>query len=254
MTTERKIALITGGSRGLGRNSAIHLAAKGIDTILTYRADKAAADETVAKIGKAGGTAVALQLDTAEVSGFDDFASRLAAALKRTWGRDRFDFLVNNAGSGVFKPFAETTEADFDAMLNVHLKGVFFLTQKLAPMIADGGRILNISSGLTRFALPGFAAYATMKGGIEVLTTYLAKELAERQITVNVLAPGAIETDFGGGMVRDNAEVNAYIASTIALGRVGQPDDIGGAVSSYLAGDFGWMTAQRLEVSGGQLI
>lgn len=254
MTTERKIALITGGSRGLGRNSAIHLAAKGIDTILTYRTDKAAADEAVAEIGKAGGTAVALQLDTAEVGGFDDFTSRLAVALKQTWDREQIDFLVNNAGSGVFKPFAETTEADFDAMLNVHLKGVFFLTQKLAPMIADGGRILNISSGLTRFALPGFAAYATMKGGIEVLTTYLAKELAERQITVNVLAPGAIETDFGGGMVRDNAEMNAYIASTIALGRVGQPDDIGGAVSSYLAGDFGWMTAQRIEVSGGQLI
>lgn len=254
MTTDRKIALITGGSRGLGRNSAIHLAAKGIDTILTYRTDKAAADETVAEIAKAGGTAIALQLDTAEIGGFDDFASRLTAALKQTWGREQIDFLVNNAGSGVFKSFAETTESDFDAMLNVHLKGVFFLTQKLAPMIADGGRILNISSGLTRFALPGFAAYATMKGGIEVLTTYLAKELAERQITVNVLAPGAIETDFGGGMVRDNAEMNAHIASTIALGRVGQPDDIGGAVSSYLAGDFGWMTAQRIEVSGGQLI
>ncbi len=252
MTDTRKIALITGGSRGLGRSTALHLARKGIDTVLTWHSNKADADSVVAEVEAHGGKAVALQLDTSDTGGFADFAERLKTALKDTWGRDSIDFLVNNAGTGVFKSFAETTEDEFDQLVNIHLKGVFFLTQRLLPLIEDGGRIVNISSGLARFALPGYAAYGAMKGAIEVLTRYQAKELGDRRITVNAVAPGAIETDFGGGVVRDNADINRHIAAATAMGRVGLPDDIGGAISSLLAGDFGWMTAQRIEVSGGQ--
>ncbi|WP_346910318.1 SDR family oxidoreductase [uncultured Roseibium sp.] len=252
MTDTRKIALITGGSRGLGRNTVVHLARKGIDTVLTYHSGKTDADSVAAEVAALGGKAVALQLDTSDTSGFTAFAERLKTALKDTCGRDSIDFLVNNAGIGVFKPFAETTEDEFDRLVNIHLKGVFFLTQRLLPLIEDGGRIVNISSGLARFALPGYAAYGAMKGAIEVLTRYQAKELGGRRITVNAVAPGAIETDFGGGVVRDNADLNRHIAAATAMGRVGLPDDIGGAISSLLAGDFGWMTAQRIEVSGGQ--
>lgn len=252
MTDTRKIALITGGSRGLGRSTTLHLARKGIDTVLTWHSGKADADSAVAEITARGGKAVALQLDTSGTGGFEDFAERLKTVLKETWGRDSFDFLVNNAGTGVFKSFAATTEDEFDQLVNIHLKGVFFLTQRLLPLIEDGGRIVNISSGLARFALPGYAAYAAMKGAIEVLTRYQAKELGDRRITVNAVAPGAIETDFGGGVVRDNSDINRHIADSTAMGRVGLPDDIGGAISSLLAGDFDWMTAQRIEVSGGQ--
>jgi len=176
------------------------------------------------------------------------------AALESNWQRTSFDYLVNNAGSGIHAPFAETTEAQFDLMMNIHLKGTFFLTQSLLPLIADGGRILNVSSGLARFSLPGYAAYASMKGAIEVLTRYLAKELGERGIAVNVIAPGAIATDFGGGAVRDNPDINAFIASQTALGRVGQPDDIGGAIAALLSVDCRWVNAQRIEVSGGVYI
>lgn len=252
MTTEPKIAVITGGSRGLGRNTALHLARKGVDVVLTWRSRRDEAEAAVAEIEKLGRRAVALQLDTMETSSFGDFAERLAASLQETWSRDSFDFLVNNAGTGVYKSFEETTEDDFDHLAAIHLKGVFFLTQRLLPMIADGGRIVTLSSGLARFALPGFAAYATMKGGIEVLTRYLAKELAPRGITVNCVAPGAVETDFGGGAVRDNPEMNRHVAETTAMGRAGLPDDLGGAMASLLVGDFTWMTAQRIEVSGGQ--
>jgi NAD(P)-dependent dehydrogenase (short-subunit alcohol dehydrogenase family) len=248
------IALITGGSRGLGRNAALHLAKQGVGIVLTYQSNAKAAEETVSEIAAEGGTAIALPLDTAKVASFADFAEKLRQALQEKWQRTRFDYLVNNAGYGVHKPFAETTEEDFDGLVNVHLKGVFFLTQTLLPLIEDGGKILNVSTGLARFALPGYSAYATMKGGIEVLTRYLARELGPRGIAVNAIAPGAIETDFGGGLVRDMPEVNKMIASTTAMGRVGRPDDIGGAVAAILSGGTGWITGQRIEVSGGQNI
>lgn len=249
-----QIALITGGSRGLGRATALHLARQGIDVVLTYRSNAAAADDTVADIGQAGGTAVALQLDTADTSRFDKFADQLADVLRSTWNRDTFDYLVNNAGIGVNSPFAQTTEEDVDALIAVHIKGVYFLTQGLLPLLADGGRIVNVSSGLARFALPGFSAYGMAKGAIEVLTRYLALELGPRGIAVNTVAPGAVETDFAGGFVRDNAEANQRVADTVAMGRAGLPDDIGGAVAALLAGDTQWITGQRIEVSGGQNI
>jgi NAD(P)-dependent dehydrogenase (short-subunit alcohol dehydrogenase family) len=253
-STHTPIALITGGSRGLGKSMALTLAARGTDVVLTYRSNQAEAQAVVEAITQQGRRAVALQLDVGKAGSFAAFAEQLRATLKQHWQRDRFDYLVNNAGIGVHASFAETTEAQFDELVNVHLKGVFFLTQALLPLIADGGRILNISSGLARFALPGYSAYAVMKGGIEVLTRYLAKELGERRIAVNTLAPGAIETDFGGGVVRDNKDVNAYVASQTALGRVGLPDDIGGAVAMLLSKESGWINGQRVEASGGMFI
>ncbi|WP_298959540.1 SDR family oxidoreductase [uncultured Roseibium sp.] len=252
MTIGKKIALITGGSRGLGRNMALHLARHGIDSVLTYHSNKVSAEETVAEIETLGQRAVAIKLDTGDISTFTDFHSDLRAALKETWRRDGFDILINNAGTGVHKSFADTTEDEFDHLMNVHVKGVFFLTQELLPMLPDGGRILNISTGLARFTMPGYAAYATMKGAVETLTRYLAKELGPRSIAVNTLAPGAIETDFGGGAVRDVPELNNMIAGMTAMGRAGMPDDIGGAVAAILTGDTAWMTGQRIEVSGGQ--
>ena len=249
-----RIALITGGSRGLGRNAALHLARDGVDVVLTYRSKAAEAQAVVQEIQALGRRAVALQLDVAQSQTFAGFAARLKEVLAQTWQRDRIDALLNNAGAGMYVPFAETTEAQFDDMVAVNLKSVFFLTQTLLPLIADGGRILNVSSGLARFSLPGAVAYATMKGGVEVLTRYMAKELGPRRIAVNVIAPGAIETDFGGGRVRDNKEMNAAIASQTALGRVGLPDDIGAAVAALLRPDNGWMTGQRVEVSGGMFL
>jgi len=252
--TSTPIALVTGGSRGLGRNTALKLAEQGVDVVLTYRTNRAEADSVVSQIRQVGRLAVALPLDVSAVGTFSKFADELRQVLERHWQRDRFNFLVNNAGSGVHASFAETTEAQFDEMVNVQLKGAFFLTQKLLPLIADGGRILNVSSGLTRFAMPGFAAYAAMKGAIEVLTKYQAKELGSRGIAVNVVAPGAIETDFGGGGVRDNPQINGYIASQTALGRVGLPDDIGGVFASLLSPANGWINAQRIEASGGMFL
>ena len=246
-----KIALITGASRGLGRNTAISLARKGVDLIITYHSNRTEAAACVSEIQALGRKAVALRADTSDVRSFDGLVREIGTALRATWGRDTFDFLVNNAGTAVYAPFAETKEADFDQMVNVHLKGVFFLTQKLLPLISDGGRIVNLSSGLARFSTPGYSAYGTMKGAIEVLTRYLANELGPRGITVNVVAPGAIETDFGGGVVRDNAALNKHIASVTALGRVGVPDDIGPMIASLLSEDNRWITAQRIEVSGG---
>jgi NAD(P)-dependent dehydrogenase (short-subunit alcohol dehydrogenase family) len=248
------IALITGGSRGLGRNMALRLAEHGTDVVLTYRSNQAEAEAVVAAITQLGRRAVALQLDVGKVSGFAAFVGQLRKLLQEHWQRDRFDYLVNNAGVGIHASFAETSEAQFDELMNVHLKGAFFLTQALLPLIADGGRILNLSSGLARFALPGYSAYAAMKGAIEVLTRYLAKELGPRRIAVNTLAPGAIETDFGGGKVRDNADLNAFVASQTALGRAGLPEDIGGVVAMLLAKESGWINAQRIEASGGMFI
>lgn len=254
MTSSSKIALITGGSRGLGRATAVHLARAGVDSVLTYQSNRAAAEATVAEITALGRKAVALPLDTGIVASFPAFVAAFQAALTETWGQAYFDFLVNNAGIGIHAPFADTREDDFDRLVNIHLKGVFFLTQALLPVIADGGRIVNLSSGLTGFALPGYAAYAAMKGAVEVLTRYQAKELGARGIAVNTLAPGAIETDFGGGQVRDTPAINAAIAAQTALGRVGLPDDIGGAIASLLTGGTGWITGQRIEVSGGMFL
>lgn len=249
-----RIAIITGGSRGLGRNMAEHLARRGVGIILTYRSGKDEAAQVAAGIEAAGGRAVALALDVGDTAGFAAFAAEARRVLKAKWGRDGFDILVNNAGHGIHAAIAETTEAQFDGLVNVHFKGVFFLTQALLPLLADGGRILNVSSGLARFSLPGYGAYAAMKGAVEVLTRYLAKELGPRRITVNTLAPGAIETDFGGGAVRDNAQLNAMVAAQTALGRVGLPDDIGGAVAALLDAEAGWINGQRIEASGGTLL
>ena len=249
-----KIAIVTGGSRGLGKNTALSLAKKGSDVIITYHSKQAEANEVVKEIEALGQKAVALQLNVADSQSFTGFADQVKGALKQKWNTTHFDFLVNNAGTGVHVSFAETTEAQFDQMANEHLKGVFFLIQKLLPLIADGGRIVNVSSGLTRFALLGYAAYATMKGAIETLTKYLAKELGARGIAVNVVAPGAIETDFGGGAVRDNEQLNNFVASQTALGRVGLPDDIGGVIASLVSEDNRWVNAQRIEASGGMFI
>ena len=246
-----KIALVTGGSRGLGKSISLHLAAKGHDVILTYNSNLDQAKDTVAQVEKAGRKAVALALDVSDHKSFDAFGAEVKNALTENWQRGDFDFLVNNAGIGVHAPFMETTEEQFDRLMNVHFKGIFFLTQRLLPLMADGGSIVNISSGLARFSLPGYSAYGAMKGGVEVLSRYLAKELGPRRITVNVVAPGAIETDFGGGTVRDNPEVNQFIAGQTALGRVGLPDDIGGAVAALLSEDGRWINGQRIEVSGG---
>lgn len=250
----RKIAIVTGGSRGLGRNAIEKLAKKGVDVIFTYRSQIDAAKAVVQTVEASGGKAVALALNTGETGSFDAFVAEVKTQLQQVWQRETFDFLVNNAGVGLHEAFTDTTEEQFDLMMNVHLKGPFFLTQKLLPLMADGGRILNISSGLARFALPGSSAYAIMKGAIEVLTRYQAKELGARGITANVLAPGAIETDFSGGMVRDNPQVNQIVSANTALGRAGLPDDIGGMVALMLSDEAGWMNAQRVEASGGMFI
>ena len=250
----RKIALITGGSRGLGKHTALALAAQGCDLILTYQQNRDAADEVVSAVRASGAQAVALPLDVGRSQDFAAFAARVAEVLPQQFGRTQFDFLVNNAGIGIHAAFADTSEAQFDQLMQIHLKGPFFLTQALLPLLADGGRIVNLSSGLARFALPGFAAYAMMKGGIEVMTRYLAKELGARGIAVNTVAPGAIATDFGNGSVRDNPELNRFVAIQTALGRVGEADDIGGAIAALLSDGSRWVNAQRIEVSGGMML
>lgn len=246
-----KIALVTGGSRGLGKNMALSLAQKGLDVVLTYHSKKAEAEDVVAEIEKLGQKAVALQLNVAEVSSFDSFFQNVKTALQNTFGTDKIDFLINNAGVGVYESFTKTTEAQFDDMVNIHFKGAFFLTQKALDVLNDGGGIVNISSGLARFSYAGYAAYASMKGAIETLTKYQAQELGARKIRVNIVAPGAIETDFGGGAVRDNEQLNQQIASMTALGRVGLPDDIGTVVAFLCTDDSKWVNGQRIEVAGG---
>ena len=245
------LALVTGGSRGLGRSMALHLADRGVDVILTYQKKSDEAERVVAAIREKGRKAVALRLDVGDTKSFAAFAASVKACLRETWKRDDLDALVNNAGAGNYAPFVETTEAQFDEMMRTHLKGTFFLTQTLLPLVADGGRIVNVSSGLARFSLPGYAAYAMMKGGIEVLTRYLATELGARGISVNTLAPGATATDFGGGAVRDNAQLNGMIAGQTALGRVGVADDIGGILALLLAPESRWINGQRIEAAGG---
>jgi NAD(P)-dependent dehydrogenase (short-subunit alcohol dehydrogenase family) len=248
--TTSKVAVITGGSRGLGRNTAVNLARRGVDLIFTYRSNQAQAEDLIREIEGIGRKAAAFRLDTGDIRSFDGFAAEVRKTLQ-LWGRDRFDYLVNNAGHSLHKPFEQTTEAEFDGIVNVHFKGVYFLTQKLLPLLNDGGRIVNLSSGLARFALPGTSVYGAAKGAIEVLTRYLAKELGPRRITVNVVAPGAIATDFSDGRVRDNPEYNKRVADMTALGRAGVPDDIGPMIAALLSDENRWVNAQRIEVSGG---
>lgn len=249
-----KIALVTGGSRGLGKNMALNLAKKGLNVILTYHTQQAEAESVVAEIAALGQQAVALPLDATNVGTFGGFFEQVKNALRDTFDTDRFDFLINNAGTGLYAAYAETTEQQFDELLNIHLKGPFFLTQQALPLLNDGGGIINISSGLTRITYPGSSAYASLKTAMETLTKYQAKELASRRIRANIVAPGAIETDFGGGRTRDNKEINAHIASLTALGRVGLPDDVGPVVAFLCTPEAGWIDAQRIEVSGGQAI
>ena len=248
----QQVAVVTGASRGLGRSMTVHLAAAGVGVIGTYNSAKDQADEVVEQVRAAGGTAVMLQLDVADTGRFADFATRVQQALRETFDREDFDFLVNNAGIGINAAFTETTEEQFDELLRIHLKAPYFLTQRLLPSMVDGGRILNLSSGLARFTGPGYSAYAAAKGAVEVLTRYQAKELGARQIRANVLVPGAIATDFGGGAVRDVQAVNEAVSAAIALGRPGEADEIGAAVPAILSDAFGWANGTRIELSGGQ--
>ena len=245
-----KIAIITGGSRGLGRNTALNLARRGVDVLFTYRARQAEAEQLVREIEQMGRKARAFRLDTGDVGAFDGFVAEVRKTLAE-WGAEGFDYLVNNAGNSLHRPFAQTTEAEFDGIVNVHFKGVYFLTQKLLPLLKDGGRIVNVSSGLARFSMPGTSAYGAAKGAVEVLTRYLARELGGRGITVNVVAPGAVETDFSDGRVRDNPELNKRVAEMTALGRAGVPDDIGPMIAALLSEENRWVNGQRIEVSGG---
>jgi len=251
---KNKVALITGGSRGLGKNMAIAIAKKGIDVIITYNSNKEAAGNVVTEIEALGQKAFALQLDTSNIQSFDDFIKQVTQYLEENTGSSNLDFLINNAGTALYALAKDTTEEQLDAIFNIHYKGVFFLTQKALPIINDGGGIINISSGLARMAYPGSSVYASMKAAVETLTRYLAKELGSRKIRVNAVAPGAIETDFGGGRTRDNKEINAQIAGITALGRVGLPDDIGGVVAFLCTEDAYWINGQRIEVSGGQAL
>ena len=246
-----KIALVTGGSRGLGKNMALRLAEKGNDVIITYHSKKEEANAVVAEIESKGQKAAALQLDVAQLKTFDDFLQQVSQTLKEKWNTDKFDMLINNAGTGATIPFANVTEENFDDLLNIHFKGVYFLTQKSLLLMNDNGSIINISSGTTRFCNPGYSVYASMKGAIEVFTRYLAKELGPRRIRVNVLAPGAIETDFNNATIRNNPQVKAMIASNTSLGRVGEAKDIGGIVVFLCSDDAYWVNGQRIEASGG---
>ncbi|MGC4057026.1 MAG: SDR family oxidoreductase [Chitinophagaceae bacterium] len=251
---QNKIALVTGGSRGLGKDMALRLAEKGIDVMITYNSRQDEAGKVVSAIQAMGRRAAAFQLDAGNTATFDVMLQQAGAWLEAQYGTAHFDFLINNAGTALYTPFAETTEEAFDTIMNIHLKGVYFLTQKALAYLNDGGRIINISSGLARFAFPGSSAYGAMKGAVEVLTRYMAKELGTRGIAANVVAPGAIETDFGGGRVRDNKEMNAQIAGLTALGRVGLPEDIGGVVAFLCSEEGRWINGQRIEVSGGMML
>lgn len=245
-----KIALITGGSRGLGKEAALKLADKGNDVILTYQNKKAEAEQVVAEIITKGQKGVALQLDVSKTTGFNDFISNVSQVLQSNWNADKFHFLINNAGVDRYSLFADTTEEDFDTLFNIHLKGVYFLTQKALPLIADGGRVINISTGLARFATPGYSAYAAMKGAIEVFTRYLAKEVGARGIRANVIAPGITKTDFTKAALSHEG-LEEFMSTQTALGRVGVPEDIAGVIAFLCSEDARWVNAQRIEASGG---
>ncbi|WP_421416916.1 SDR family NAD(P)-dependent oxidoreductase [Serratia plymuthica] len=248
------IALITGASRGLGRNMALHLAKRGVHIIGTYRSGAAEAEMLKKEIEAQGGKAAMLPLDITDTASYPAFSNAVTETLRADFGRERFDFLVNNAGNGLFSNFVDATEEQFASLVATHLRGPIFLTQKLLPLVEDGGRILNVSSGFVRFTLPGYSVYAAVKAAVEVLTRYMAVELGARQIRVNAIAPGAIATDFGGGAVRDNKDVNAWVAQGIALGRVGLPGDVGGAVAAILSDDMAWANGTTFDISGGQLL
>ncbi|MPS64251.1 MULTISPECIES: SDR family oxidoreductase [unclassified Chryseobacterium] len=251
METRTKIALVTGGSRGLGKNSALKIAQKGLDVIITYKSNKEEADKVVSEIQGLGRKAIAYQLDTKDIKSFDAFVKQVGDHLEENTGSRNIDFLVNNAGTALYAPISDVTEEQLDDVVDIHFKGVFFLTQKFLPFMNNGGGIINVSSGLARFALPGSSVYGSIKAGVEMLTKYMAKELGSRKIKANAVAPGAIETDFGGGTVRDNEQANAMVANNTALGRAGLPDDIGGVVAFLCTEEAGWINAQRIEVSGG---
>ncbi|RZJ48247.1 MAG: SDR family oxidoreductase, partial [Chryseobacterium sp.] len=246
-----KIALVTGASRGLGKDSALQLAKKGFDLILTYQTKKEAADEVVKEIETLGQKAVALPLDISTTKGFDQFVTEVKNVLDTHFASAKLDALVNNAGIGINESFEATTEETLDAMTNIHFKGPYFLTQKLLPLLNDGSSVVNTSSGLARFSMPGYSAYGAMKAAIDSLSRYQALEFGTRKIRVNSIAPGAIETDFGGGVVRDISDLNQHLASETALGRVGLPDDIGSVVAFLCSDDSKWINGQRVEVSGG---
>lgn len=254
MDTKTNIALVTGGNRGLGKNAALKIAQKGLDVIITYRSNQEEAEAVVNEIKAMGQKAAAFQLNTKDIKSFDAFVKDVTTHLLENTGSTNIDYLVNNAGTALYSPITEVTEEQLDDMVEIHFKGVFFLTQKLLPFINNGGGIVNISSGLARFATPGSSVYGSIKAGVEMLTKYMAKELGSRKIKANVIAPGAIETDFGGGRVRDNADINAMVAGATALGRVGLPDDIGGVVAFLCTEDAGWINGQRIEASGGMFL
>lgn len=248
--SKSKIAIVTGGSRGIGRNTVLCLARRGVHSIFSYNSNRAEADRVVALAAEAGARAIALQLDTGNVGAFDGFVEYVREALAELEA-ERFDYLANNAGTSSNAGLETITEAQMDALYNVHFKGVLFLTQKLLPLMNDGGRIVNISSGLARFAMPNRIGYGSIKAAVEALTRYMAVELGPRRIAANVVAPGAIATDFSGGIVRDNPQVNKAVADHTALGRAGVPDDVGPVIAALLSDDFGWVNAQRIEVAGG---
>ncbi|WP_185204764.1 SDR family NAD(P)-dependent oxidoreductase [Chryseobacterium sp. C3] len=254
METRTKIALITGGSRGLGKNSAIKIAQRGLDVILTYKSNREEADRVVEEIQSLGQKAIAYQLDTKEVKSFDAFVKTVGDHLEENTGSRNIDYLINNAGTALYCPIPEVTEEQLDDMVDIHFKGVFFLTQKFLPFMNEGGGIINVSSGLARFALPGSSVYGSMKAAIDMLTKYQAKELGARKIKSNVVAPGAIETDFGGGRTRDDKNINTMVANNTALGRAGVPDDIGGIVAFLCTEEARWINGQRIEASGGMFL
>lgn len=251
MSAQPKIALVTGGSRGLGKDMAINIAQKGIDVILTYRTNEAEAQQTVKEIEAIGQKAVALKLNMSDFNSLDNFVQEVTAILQSNWSTNSFDFLVNNAGMGATVPFEKVTEELFTDFLNVHFKGIYFLTQKFVPHINSGGRIINISSGTTRFTNPGYSVYASMKGAIETFTKYLAKELGTKGIGANVVAPGPIETDFNNAAIRNNPQMKGILSAMSPLGRVGEADDIGSVVAFLCTDDAKWINGQRIEVSGG---
>ncbi|AUP80133.1 SDR family NAD(P)-dependent oxidoreductase [Flavivirga eckloniae] len=251
---KNKIALVTGGSRGLGKDIVLNLAKKGMDIIFTYHSNKSAAEHVIKEVEQIGQKAKSFQLDTRNITSFDDFFDHVTKYLKSETGNENFDFLINNAGTGFYSPIAETTEVQFDEMINIHLKGVYFFTQKALPYLNDGGGIINISSGLTRVSFPNMSAYALAKGAVEVFTRYLTKELGHRGIKANTIAPGAVATDFGGGANRDDEQKRKIVSGITALGRMGEPEDIGGTVAFLCTEEARWINGQRIEISGGMLV